>query len=74
MPGAASDSPVTARELVYALNKRRLLAAGAEIATTPAGVTGDAAAIEISPLLSYQGEGLRKRVLGQTLQLPLHLE
>mmetsp|Transcript_32026 Transcript_32026/g.79758 ORF Transcript_32026/g.79758 Transcript_32026/m.79758 type:complete len:514 (+) Transcript_32026:23-1564(+) len=73
-PGAASDSPDTARELLYALNRRMLLQAGAQLRDAPAGTTGDVAAIEISPLLSYQGEGLRKRVNGQTLQLPLLLE
>jgi len=71
-PGAASDSPNTARELLYALNRRRLLTAGATIGPPPADHQ-QGAAIEISPLVSYQGEGLIKLVKGKELQLPLHM-
>jgi UDP-N-acetylglucosamine/UDP-N-acetylgalactosamine diphosphorylase len=49
-PGAKSDSPDTARALVSALSKRRILAAGGAI-------RGDAI-VELSPMASYQGEGL----------------
>lgn len=70
-PGAMSDSPETARELLYALNRRRLLQAGAELIDPP---NGSDFAIEISPLVSYQGEGLRQRVGGKSLQLPIHLQ
>lgn len=73
-PGAASDSPDTARGLLYALNRRLLLQAGAQLIPAPEGTTGDIEAIEISPLLSYDGEGLKKMFEGKTLQLPLHLE
>jgi len=65
-PGAASDSPDTARQMIYALSKARILAAGGALASE-----GE---VEVSPLLSYQGEGLEERVSGQTLSPPLHLE
>jgi UDP-N-acetylglucosamine/UDP-N-acetylgalactosamine diphosphorylase len=65
-PGAKSDSPDTARALVSALSKRRILAAGGAI-------RGDAI-VELSPMASYQGEGLADRVAGRTFSTPVHLE
>lgn len=65
-PGAASDSPDTARQMIYALSKARIRAAGGALASE-----GE---VEVSPLLSYQGEGLEERVSGQTLSPPVHLE
>jgi len=51
-PGSSSDSPDTARALYSQLSRRRLLAAGAT-------VSGDEGAlVEVSPLVSYAGEGL----------------
>ena len=58
-PGAAEDSPDTARALVLAQHARWLRAAGAVLAAGDGG-GGDAPLVaEVSPLLSYAGEGLR---------------
>ena len=51
-PGSKSDSPDTARLLFSSLCRSRLLAAGATL-----GGEADAL-VELSPLASYQGEGL----------------
>ena len=48
-----ADSPDTARAMISHLNRRRLEAAGAKL---PPAVAGEL--IEVSPLVSYQGEGL----------------
>lgn len=69
-PGAASDSPDTARELIYALSRKRVLAAGGRFAWG----TSSHAPVEVSPLLSYQGEGLAQYVAKETLAAPIHLE
>jgi hypothetical protein len=52
-PGAAEDSPDTARALVLAQHARWLAAAGAVLEGAEPHVA------EVSPLLSYAGEGLR---------------
>ena len=53
-PGSGkADSPDTARAMISHLNRRRLEAAGAKL---PPAVAGEL--IEVSPLVSYQGEGL----------------
>lgn len=66
-PGSSSDSPDTARALYSQLSRRRLLAAGAT-------VSGDESAlVEISPLVSYQGEGL-EAYADKAIQAPIHLE
>jgi len=66
-PGSSSDSPDTARALYSQLSRRRLLAAGAT-------VSGDESAlVEVSPLVSYQGEGL-EAYADKALQAPVHLE
>lgn len=61
---AGKDCPSTARSDLYALHKRYLLAAGGTI---------DGNEVEISPLLSYAGEGLTDIVKGQTYKAPLLL-
>jgi len=62
-PGSADDSPDTARALIGALHRRWLLAAGATI-EGPAD-----APVEVSPRLSYAGEGLGD-LKGRTLRAP----
>jgi UDP-N-acetylglucosamine/UDP-N-acetylgalactosamine diphosphorylase len=76
-PGAAEDSPDTARALVSALHRRWLAAAGAEFepASAPAAAATAAAAaagglVEVSPLLSLGGEGLGA-FAGLVLRAPL---
>lgn len=53
-PGNAQDSPDTARALLNAQAKRWLTAAGAKLTDNPLSV------YEISPLISYEGEGLER--------------
>eukprot|EP00928_Gymnodinium_smaydae_P031393 TRINITY_DN23050_c0_g1_i1.p1 TRINITY_DN23050_c0_g1~~TRINITY_DN23050_c0_g1_i1.p1 ORF type:complete len:483 (+),score=137.71 TRINITY_DN23050_c0_g1_i1:105-1553(+) len=67
-PGAATDSPDTARAMLSALHRRWVAEAGGA-AEGPAD-----AILEVSPLLSYAGEGLAERVGGQKVAVPVHLE
>ena len=64
-PGSASDSPDTARELVCAQARRWAQGAGVQVAGT--------GLFEVSPLVSYAGEGL-ERACGQTWQTPCCVE
>lgn len=64
-PGSDVDSPDTARALLLELGRQRALAVGAAIS----GEGG----IEISPLLSYSGEGLEK-LKDTTLEALSHVE
>lgn len=77
-PGAQSDSPDTARQLIYGLSLARLQAAGGTIREPPGqqshGIGSEVPVVEISPLLSYQGEGLEDRVRGRTFDTPLLLD
>jgi UDP-N-acetylglucosamine/UDP-N-acetylgalactosamine diphosphorylase len=63
-PGSATDSPDTARAALLAQGARWVAAAGGAIAPSCVGV-------EVSPLVSYAGEGLQQRVQGTTLQGPV---
>jgi len=68
-PGAVTDSPDTARRLISNLCAARLTAAGGTLAPCAAD-----AVVEISPLLSYGGEGLTEKVGGRSFQPPFYLE
>ncbi|CAJ1422331.1 unnamed protein product [Effrenium voratum] len=66
-PGTATDSPDSARAMVNALCRSWVAKAGGLI-------QGESdAVLEVSPLLSYAGEGLEK-VSGQTISAPCNLE
>merc|ERR1712224_557242 len=54
-PGSATDSPDTARAMLNALSRRWVTESGGKIEG------GDDAVLEISPLVSYAGEGLKAR-------------
>lgn len=68
-PGTPTDSPDTARQMVNALGRRWVTAAGGII-------EGDSseAVIEVSPLLSLAGEGLEERVKGQKFCPPEYIQ
>eukprot|EP00747_Dinoflagellata_sp_TGD_P162639 gnl/TRDRNA2_/TRDRNA2_180459_c0_seq1.p1 gnl/TRDRNA2_/TRDRNA2_180459_c0~~gnl/TRDRNA2_/TRDRNA2_180459_c0_seq1.p1 ORF type:complete len:477 (-),score=122.71 gnl/TRDRNA2_/TRDRNA2_180459_c0_seq1:28-1458(-) len=66
-PGAATDSPDTARAMISALSRRWVTEAGGKIEGS------DDAILEVSPLLSYSGEGLAARCEGQTIAAPCHM-
>lgn len=66
-PGTATDSPDTAREMISEQAKRWALAAGAKLEEGAEGLC------EVSPLVSYGGEGLEQRV-GELVGVPFHLE
>lgn len=59
-PGSASDSPDTARQAILSLHQRWVEEAGGSVAA-PEGV-------EVSPLVSYAGEGLFELCSGKTFQ------
>lgn len=59
-PGSASDSPDTARHAILSLHQRWVQEAGGS-------VTG-AEGVEVSPLVSYAGEGLADLCSGKTFQ------
>ncbi|CAE7782761.1 UAP1, partial [Symbiodinium pilosum] len=67
-PGTATDSPDSARAMVNALCRSWVEQAGGKLE----GAKDDV--LEVSPLLSYAGEGLEDRVSGKTLSAPCHLE
>lgn len=63
---AGKDCPSTARNDIFSLHKRFIDEAGG-------CVNGDPVVCEISPLVSYAGEGLSSIVEGKTFQSPLLL-
>ncbi|CAG0881987.1 unnamed protein product [Cyprideis torosa] len=69
--GATKDTPTTARRMIYDLHKQYLQKAGATIA----GESSDAekVVVEISPLVSYEGEGL-EHVRGKVFTPPVHIQ
>jgi UDP-N-acetylglucosamine/UDP-N-acetylgalactosamine diphosphorylase len=73
-PGSAQDSPDTARQVLSQQAQRWLVAAGAVIVPGGSGGTGESAesVCEISPLLSYAGEGLSS-LRGKEVTLPCYL-
>lgn len=82
--GAATDSPTTARNSLLAQHCRWAMAAGATLldehgntfppmASVSAG-NNPPAQCEISPLLSYFGEGLEQLLKGRTLPTPFILD
>lgn len=82
--GAATDSPSTARNSLLAQHCRWVTAAratllderGNTLPPTASATAGDnpPAQCEISPLVSYFGEGLEQLLKGRTLQTPLILD
>ncbi|CAL3972635.1 unnamed protein product [Diplocarpon coronariae] len=66
--GAGEDDPDSSRKDIMDQGKRWAQAAGATVVSE-----GDADGIEISPLISYGGEGLAK-LKGQTITAPAVLE
>jgi UDP-N-acetylglucosamine/UDP-N-acetylgalactosamine diphosphorylase len=79
--GAGKDCPETCRRDLYNLHKRYITRAGGRfLHDRPAGNVAAAAAgeelpdeVEISPLVSYAGEGL-EGVKGQTYGLPFFMD
>ncbi|XP_047426694.1 UDP-N-acetylhexosamine pyrophosphorylase-like protein 1 [Mugil cephalus] len=78
--GAATDSPTTARNSLLAQHCRWATSAGATLldehgntASVSAGDTNPAQC-EITPLVSYFGEGLEQLLKGRTLKTPFYLD
>ena len=68
-PGSATDSPDTARAALMALHRLWVEAAGGSV-TGPEGEGG----VEISPLVTYKGEGLEERCRGKSFAPNSHIE
>lgn len=61
---AGKDCATTSRNDIYQLHKKRVVQAGGTV---------EGVEVEISPLLSYAGEGLEAIVKGQHFKAPVHL-
>ncbi|XP_074660359.1 UDP-N-acetylhexosamine pyrophosphorylase-like isoform X2 [Tubulanus polymorphus] len=80
--GAAKDTPTTSRQSVFHLHRRFITEAGgkltwkdgSKIADAPSEKDVDTVHVEVSPLVSYLGEGLEKLVNGKTFIPPVHIE
>jgi len=68
--GAGKDCPETCRRDLYNLHRRYLVQAGGQISP---GDQQESDAVEISPLVTYAGEGL-EWVRGKHFGLPLLLD
>jgi len=67
-PGSSSDSPDTARAMISALSQKWVKDAGGNL-------VGNVNAIcEVSPLVSFAGEGLEELVQGKDIECPFVLE
>lgn len=66
---AGIDCPQTSRSAVYALHAKWIQQNGATISSDDSEVV-----CEISPLVSYAGEGLKERCLGKTFTPPVIFE
>ena len=64
------DTPTTARNALYSLHKSFVERAGGEVA---GGDQEGVAELEISPMVSYGGEGLEAAVKGKRLSTPLEI-
>ena len=82
--GGSVGTPQTCRTKLSRLHAKWLLAAGAELVgqegDSLVGADGDddrkmekSMVVEVSPLVSYAGEGLERQVQGKILSWPLHL-
>lgn len=68
-PGSATDSPETARSALMTLHRSWVEGAGGAVAG-PEGEGG----VEVSPLLSFKGEGLEQRCKGKSFAPNSHIE
>ncbi|CAG0912221.1 unnamed protein product [Notodromas monacha] len=67
--GAATDTPTTAREMYYSLCQSYVEKAGGRFGTGES--EAKSGVVEISPLISYDGEGLESFVKGQCFSYPV---
>lgn len=84
-PGGTGDTPEKARSMLSNEAKRWVIAAGGKLVEGGEGGKGEGKKVvegveggereefcsEISPLVSYQGEGLRERVEGKEIVVPM---
>ncbi|XP_059479795.1 UDP-N-acetylhexosamine pyrophosphorylase-like protein 1 [Neocloeon triangulifer] len=73
-PGESADTPKTARQALLSFHQRLIAAQGGIIVDEDGHpISPEDAIVEISPLVSYRGEGLTPLVEGQRLRSPLQL-